>query len=313
MTVCIAAIAAKSKAIVMVADKAITYGEQSFQADMGIKKIVPVGKTGWYALIGGNPSFAQEVIDATVADIVTVDPKKTHHSAYPGVLKDMMLCMKDAYKAVRRQWVADRYLAPRMLDEKNPFAGLPDEYKVDLMALMADFKITCSLLVCGFDGQMIPHIFSVVSPGIASCHDIPGFHAVGIGRDAAIGELYQFETEADDPLDAALYEVFYAKATAEIVQGVGYGWDCSILTSDHDPIEINKMAREAVENLLSESTTSPYRSDWGKKFNKFDGWKKTIREFTDNALKPPSKVLPKKTMKANSKKSLSRKPEAKIP
>jgi hypothetical protein len=42
MTVCIAAIAAKSKAIVMIADKASTFGtKKPMQADVGIKKDSP--------------------------------------------------------------------------------------------------------------------------------------------------------------------------------------------------------------------------------------------------------------------------------
>lgn len=101
MTVCIAAIAAKSKAVVMIADKAITYGhERPMQADVGIKKILPVGKTGWHALVGGDPSFAQEVIDTALEQIVNPEAKGLH---IPGKARTMMHCMRDAYKEVRKR------------------------------------------------------------------------------------------------------------------------------------------------------------------------------------------------------------------
>src|ERR1700687_610867 len=168
MTVCIAAIAAKSKAIVMIADKAITYGlERPMQADVGIKKILPVGKTGWHALVGGDPSFAKEVIDTALEKIVNADGRSLH---LPGRARTMMHCIKDAYKDVRKQLVTDGVLAPSLLDEMK-LQSLPDDYAIAIYGALADFKVNCSLLVCGFDLDKVPHIFSVVSPGIAT---IPG-------------------------------------------------------------------------------------------------------------------------------------------
>lgn len=293
MTVCIAAIAAKSKAVVMIADKAITYGhERPMQADVGIKKILPVGKTGWHALVGGDPSFAQEVIDTALEQIVNPEAKGLH---IPGKARTMMHCMRDAYKEVRKQLVTDGVLAPSLLDETK-IQSLPDEYAVAIYGALADFKTNCSLLVCGFDLEKVPHIFSVVSPGIAINHDIPGFHAVGIGRDIAIGELYQFETEKEESLDTALYEVFDAKANAELIQGVGYEWDCSVLVADQQPVEITKSARKAVEGLFEEATASPYHPKWGSDFKRIPGWKKDLKTFTDGVLRP-KKPTAKKTKK----------------
>lgn len=299
MTVCVAAIAAKSKAIVMIADKAITYGaERPMQADVGIKKILPIGETGWHALIGGDPSFAQEVIDVAVGHITN-----EHHqenAVIPNTARAMMHCMKLAYKSVRKQFVSDKILSPRLLDE-NKLEKLPEDYVIEIYALLANYPITCSLLVCGFDSRGTPHIFSVTSPGIATNHDIPGFHAVGVGRDIAIGELYQFETKSTESLDTALYEVFDAKANAELIQGVGYEWDCSVLVADREPIEITRAARKAVEAMFEEATASPYHPKWGVAFNKIPKWKQDLKGFTDSVFKPNpkstsrrSKLQPKK-------------------
>jgi hypothetical protein len=210
--------------------------------------------------------------------------------------------MRDAYKSVRKQIVFDGILAPSLLDE-NKLKEIPDEYAIAIYGAMADFKITCSLLVCGFDLEGVPHIFSITSPGMATNHDIPGFHAVGVGRDIAIGELYQFETEAEESLDTALYEVFDAKATAELIQGVGYEWDCSILVADRDPVEITRSARKAMEGMLEEATTSPYHPKWGDKFDRIPQWKKTLKEFTDGILRPPTKSKRRVTAKDSVKKT----------
>jgi hypothetical protein len=166
---------------------------------------------------------------------------------------------------------------------------------------MAEFKVSCSLLVCGFDGRKIPHIFSVVSPGIAASHDIPGFHAVGVGRDVAIGELYHFETQAKEALDIALYELFDAKAQAELIQGVGYEWDCSVITADKEPVEMTAAARKAVEGIFEEVTASPYHPRWASKFKKIPEWKKTLKEFSDSVLASPKKHAVKTAVKPHPK------------
>jgi hypothetical protein len=80
MTVCVASIAAKRKAIVMVADKAITFGkERPMLADLGIDKMLSIGRTGWHALIAGDSSFAQEVVDEAIKEI-----EKSTNGAIPG-------------------------------------------------------------------------------------------------------------------------------------------------------------------------------------------------------------------------------------
>jgi hypothetical protein len=71
MTICIAAMAAKSKAIVCIADRAVTYssstGGVNSQSDGGVQKIIDLASTGWVALVAGNLPFAQRVTDRMIA------------------------------------------------------------------------------------------------------------------------------------------------------------------------------------------------------------------------------------------------------
>jgi uncharacterized protein (AIM24 family) len=58
----VAAFAAKSQAIVLVSDKALTYSGAGVQSDTSVKKILPLGNSLWHALIAGDSTFANEVL-----------------------------------------------------------------------------------------------------------------------------------------------------------------------------------------------------------------------------------------------------------
>ncbi len=67
MTVCIASFAAKSKAIVTVSDKSVTYGGKDsipLVSDTEAQKFLRIGETFWYTLTAGDPSFAFSVVKA---------------------------------------------------------------------------------------------------------------------------------------------------------------------------------------------------------------------------------------------------------
>jgi hypothetical protein len=61
MTVCVAAIAAESRAIVMIADKAITLGDMV--SDTSICKVSRIGDFPWYAMIAGYIGTADEILE----------------------------------------------------------------------------------------------------------------------------------------------------------------------------------------------------------------------------------------------------------
>src|SRR5208337_3109416 len=65
MTVCIAAFAAKSKAIVLVSDKMLTYGDYNaiqMQSDTGVRKLLHLGDSGWEVQFAGDGAFAEKVV-----------------------------------------------------------------------------------------------------------------------------------------------------------------------------------------------------------------------------------------------------------
>jgi hypothetical protein len=91
------------------------------------------------------------------------------------------------------------------------------------------FDADTSLLVCGFDNSGCPHILELHEPGTCASFDSLGYHATGIGQDAARVRLASMDTDRKNPLAQGLYGVFDAKVGTEIIQGISYEWDAEIL------------------------------------------------------------------------------------
>jgi hypothetical protein len=207
MTVCVGAFAAESKAIVMVADKAITYssnGPALMQWDTCVKKIIPIGPFGWRALIAGDPNFAQEVVRITV-EVLTTQPDDARSPW------KVMERMKLAYQQLRETRLTDTLLIPKLLTKDllvarhKDYAPLDQSLIDDTTDEIAAFQINCHMLVCGFDDLGDPHMFLIADPGIAQNYDAIGFHATGIGADVALGRLLWDEVSPKDDLEKVLY------------------------------------------------------------------------------------------------------------
>ena len=99
MTVCVAALANQGKAIVLVANKALTYGDNVYrpavQGEMGgVEKHIQIGDSGWSALIAGEPTAASNVVRAVEAKL----------NNNPDIAKSyalMMDCVKQGFQEVR--------------------------------------------------------------------------------------------------------------------------------------------------------------------------------------------------------------------
>lgn len=187
MTICVAAFAAKSRAIVLVSDKAVSRGiggtTASLQWDTGVRKILSIGETGWRVLVAGDPSFALRVINQT--EVLMRKPNSEYARADESCHL-MMQCVTCAYKDMRAEAVQDIVLQPLLLDKRllterpKTLLPLPDDSFDAILVSVGKLKTNCSLLVCGFDATG-PHIFSVSGPGAAALHDMTGFHAIGVG------------------------------------------------------------------------------------------------------------------------------------
>jgi hypothetical protein len=283
MTVCIAAIAAKSKAIVLASDKAVTIGTQRpMQSDSSVRTILPIGSSGWRILIAGDPSFAQKVIRHVRATLPNKGGKTQSFS-------QMMDRMRRSYQEVRKQAVRDTALEPLLLTEelvvarKRELLPLPDVFVQMAADGIRKYKSGCTMLVAGFGPDDVPHIFCCADPGDPVIHDLTGYWAIGIGEAAAIERLLWIEISKREDLATVLYEVFDAKANAEIVQGVGYEWDAEVMVAGKKAKRVPRDIKRLIEKVFEENTQSPF-----KKKHFPDNWKRKLKEFSQDVLATPS-------------------------
>jgi hypothetical protein len=290
MTVCVASFAARSRAIVAVADKAVTYGQSApIQGDTDIKKMIPVGDTGWHTLIAGNPSFAVAVVEKAKTLMLG-----HQYAGCGGDATSMMACMRDAYQQCREALTETAVLSPYLLNKKSwaersgQMLPLSTSVAHAVQAKLERFTAKTSLLVFGFsrNSPARPHLFSVTDPGIASNHDVAGYAAVGIGAPAAIGRLMDLEIDRDTPLDRALYETFDAKGAAEIVQGVGVQWDEWVALPNLKPINIRREIQNLIGTMFDFNIASPYaRPDFNLRDRPPKNWEKRLRDYADEVMK----------------------------
>jgi len=302
MTVCLASFAAKGKAIVMVSDKAVTYGDDEdssssgpMQYDTSVKKLKQIGKTFWYALIAGEPTFALDVVDGA-EQIITQNEELSASAA------GMMACVKASYKKRREALAVDRVLSPRMLTKDllvartSDMLPLDQEFVFGVSAELKNFKTRSSLLICGFDSRGQPHIFSVTNPGLLNSHDLTGFHAVGIGAKMAISRLLVLESRKEDRLELSLYQAFDAKVNAEITHGVGYNWDAEVLVPGRAAINVPDRIARMIERAYDGLPLVPFADGTKraqqvlKEFKMSAQLAKPLSEFADSVLaraKPP--------------------------
>lgn len=243
------------------------------QSDSSIRKILPIGNSGWRSLIAGDPSFAQKVIRHARTSL----PKKaTKNESFTSMMK----LMKESYQEVRKQTMDDQVLKPLLLNEdllvarKNTYLPLPDALVKMAVDGIAKYTAGTSMLICGFGPDGVPHIFSLSDPGTVTIHDLSGYWAIGIGYLNSIERLLWAEISKKDDLDYMLYEVFDAKASAEIVQGVGYDWDAEIMVSGQRFHRVPTDIKNLVAKVFEENTGSPFLKKtfpprWQKKLEIF--------------------------------------------
>ena len=263
MTICAAAFAEKSKAIVAVTDKAITYGSQlAIQSDTTIKKVISIGQSGWHVLLAGNPSFATAVVRKAERLMTTKEFKSCATSEV-----SMMSCMEHAFTNCWEALAEKVVLQPSLLTTDlwrkrgRGLQPLPKEVVEKVNARFEKFGVRTTLLVIGFDYKKIsmPHIFTIGGTGQGSSHDLMGFNAVGIGQHTAMGRMMFLEVDRDNPLDRNLYDVFDSKANAEMTQGVGYASDIYVLVRGRrELVEVRRDIKELMDDTFTWEINSPF-------------------------------------------------------
>jgi 20S proteasome alpha/beta subunit len=285
MTVCVAAFAADSEAIVLISDKAVTMG--SMVSDTSICKMSRIGDTNWHALISG---------DISIADAMLMKAESQLQQPPSNDLIEMMKVMGAAYAETYAEVLESTVLGSKLLTKKDVFTRsrmllpLPEKLNDEIMEDRRLFERdwSCDILVCGFDAKEHPHIFRVSKPGHAWGEDRLGYSAIGIGADSAIGQLMTNESDRKHKLERVLWDAFDAKVQAEIMQGIGYSWDAHILLKSNPSKTIRvpeKPVQEIMDKAIGFLNQGPFDTEPIKPEDvPPEDWKEQIVKFANDLL-----------------------------
>jgi len=285
VTICVATLAASYKAIVCVADKALSYQDQ-IQWDSDGSKMITINPSGTLLMVSGDELPISKMTAALYAK-----GKELWYKDRPAIVK---IC-EDQYKGMLDEMIEGQYLTPRLLKRTDYTAAVTgasiNSYIKDLAEQIAAFDPQCDLLVCGFDKLGTPFILDLKSPGIATDMTMTGFQAVGCAWDKAVARLLFSEHKRTHSIERSLYDAFDAKAFAEMSQGVGYEWDAMVIL-ENGFHEVPEGIKKLIEKVWARGNRSPF-----EKYNPKEDlkgppkdWKKRLSDFSVSLFKKPKRV-----------------------
>jgi hypothetical protein len=297
MTVCVSALASNEEAIVCIADKALSYGDH-FQWDSDSIKMLPVNPSGSLIMFAGGERGTSKVLARILARESEVGTT---------TVADTTKLLEAEYKAAKDELVEQLYLAPRLLkrsDYLDAVKGAAINPYIKSVAEEIDaFDMDCQLLVCGFDGEDKPFILDVMNPGVVTDMTTTGFHAIGSGWGEAVSHLLFTEHKRTHGVDRVLYDVFDAKANAELNANVGYEWDAQVIVAGiNKPVFIPRETQKLIERVWVKATRSPF-----EKRTKEDAapppsnWRDELSTFAVAVMKPVMAVRSKRLASRKSK------------
>jgi hypothetical protein len=287
MTVCIAAIAEKGKAIVCIADRSLTFKgvAANTETDSGVTKIVPIPKTNWCAMFSGDSlTFPERVLGLVTEAVIAKKPAEVTRK----FIEDEV---KVAFEKCWEREVEDQILKPNLLSvaaftAKEKDARLADtKFIATISDHIANYQHVCSMAFCGFDSAGA-HIVGASTPCQIDPYDWQGFLAIGAGEDSARNQLIWSEYEKEDDLDSVLYDVFNAKVATEVLQGVGYQWDWRVIVPHARPKPIPKKIDRLIDRVWTVYNRSPYAPKLKRLGRLPRNWKKQISDYTSSLLSP---------------------------
>lgn len=290
MTVCIAALAADSKAIVCVADKALTYGGY-IQWDADSAKMIPLNPSGTLLMFSGDEEGTSRILGAILASEMEIGAGKAHSKAW----------LEKNYKEALEELIEIKFLSRRLLNREAYLKAITateiNSYIQKIAREIDGYDANCDILVCGVNfmseadakpnSRNTPFLFSMTHPGLITDMTHTGFHAIGSGWERAVSRMLWNDFKRTHPLERVLYDAFDSKASAEMSVGVGYEWDASIVVCGRMCAEtVPKKIKQLIERAWAHSTRSP--------FEKYDpkediepppqDWKKQLKKYCDSVM-----------------------------
>lgn len=224
MTVCIAAMCADRKALVMAADRMLTVGSVSMEFEHEKPKIEELLGDS-VVLSAGDALLGSEILSATRTAL-------RNQPSIDATACGDQLAIQHAVTRLRR--VESLALTPLGYSlasfQQDGNKQLPSQVFIGLVQNLQTFNIGVEFLLAGFSGGKA-RIGHVTHPGIIHWFDRVGYHAIGSGGSHAFMTLIMKKHSVAMPVEDALFSVYTAKRNAEVAPGVGNETDL-IVSSD---------------------------------------------------------------------------------
>lgn len=230
MTVCIAAVCADGRKIVVSADRMFTAGAPvNVEFETSEKKIETLAPA-CVALLSGNSSYASEIIQKAMQSLSGAQTPDVEHVAE---------LVRGAYAAVRAIKVREQVVIPTLgpdftrceqLGSTLPqyLAPQPNLYN-QLVMMMSNFNLGSDIIVAGIDSDGA-RIAIVTHPGTTIWLDKLGFAAIGSGGIHANTRLSLASQAKSAGLTETVYRVYEAKKAAEAAPDVGGKTDLVVVS-----------------------------------------------------------------------------------
>lgn len=266
MTICISALA--DEAIVCIADKMLSFGDYS-EWDSDVTKILRIGKT--HVLFAGGLSESQSVIEALYLAI-------EHVPYYPGLAEALQTVYKTQYSISQDTNILHTAGISRERYEQAISSPSVSEPIFELFKEMREYDFECDIMICGFDDARAAYILSVSPPGKLYYWWIQGFNSIGSGCNVSNSRLLWSGYKRTHSVGRVLFDVFDAKAIAELSPGVGRTWDAKIIYRDGEVYTVPKNVKDLIERSWESHNKSPFEAWNSEEFlpKPPRGWKEKI-------------------------------------
>ncbi len=292
MTVCTSALAAEEKAIVCMADKALSYGD-TIQWDSDSSKMFALRNEGLVIMFAGSEEPTSRILAKVIAreDELGKDIAATKR------------ILEAEYQEAVQEIVEAKYLTPRLMTKAEYIQAISGN-KINSFIESIAREVKCytpdaSLIVSGFSENGKPFILTVDAPGVVTDMTITGFHSIGSGWDKSISKLLFSDFSRKDPLHTVMYDIFDAKAFAEMAAGVGVDWDTRIITGHDKGILVPDNIDVLVERGWMDQEHHPFAvhplTDDERPPKR---WKSMLRAYAASIVPLPPKPTRKRKQKA---------------
>jgi hypothetical protein len=252
MTICIAAIAPKVRAIVAVSDTKVS--DQWRSEDEKFLKIRPL-QNKWSVMFAGERI---DYFDRFLQQLMSwFERHKTPSGEYRRDFHSIALALECAYDAelthaIEREVLA-RFGATRAQFRKSGLAQFGPRLHAQLAKeIKAVHLPTSQMMAVGLDDYRDPHII-VMEEGKILDYTRYEFHAIGNGASLALGYLQGYpKFNRSDRLGAVTYRVHAAKFVSEHADGVGKDQTFTHVFHYDGQIWINSGAAESRVHFTAE-------------------------------------------------------------